>query len=472
MRTPFFSADEARYLLSIGAPIFVAQLSQFGMAFVDTLMTARVGQEHVAAVGVAASLWAPASVLPVGVLLVLPPMTAALAGAGKRPDTAQLMRQGLVLVGILSLVFMGAITLAAASLHLFGLDPGMTRLARGYLLAVEWGLPGFLCYVALRGFLEGFGTTRPDMVIGLLGLVLNIPCNYVLINGELGFPRYGAIGAGIATSCCYWFMAVAMWWYVSRTSQFKDLKPLFLPLFGPGRYTASSGFSRIDWRCIGRILRIGMPNAFALSVEVSLFAVTALLLAPLGPMVVAGHQIAMNFACIVFMVPLMLGVTVSIRIGHHIGTGRMEAARLAGSTAQCLSVLCALVIAAGILLFRESIVHWYTWESDVSALAQQLLLLTACYQLVDGLQTTTAGILRGYNDTRTILVACLGAYWGIGLTLGYVLARTDILWEPQGAVGFWLAYILALAVIACAYGLRLRHLHGLDPGRLRAAVIR
>ncbi|MDR1857571.1 MAG: MATE family efflux transporter [Desulfovibrio sp.] len=466
-----FSTREARRQLAIGAPIFVAQLSQFGMSFTDTLMTARVGQEHVAAVAVAGSLWAPASVLPGGVLLVLPPMTAALVGSGRRPDTAHLMRQGLVLAGIMGIVFVAALALAADVLPLFGLDPVMTHLARGYLHAVQWGLPGYLCYVVLRSFLDGYGMTRPDMVVGLLGLALNIPCNFVLINGELGFPRLGAIGAGIATSLCYWFMAFAMWWYVSRSSRFTDLKPLFTPLLGLGGRSAADP-PRLDWRCMGRILRIGTPNAFALFVEVSLFAVTALLLAPLGPAVVAGHQVAMNFACVVFMLPLMLGVTVSIRVGHHVGAGRMEEARRAGSTAQCLSVLCSLGIAAGIVLFREDIVGWYTREPDVTALALQLLLLSACYQMVDGLQTTTAGILRGYNDTRTILVACLVAYWGIGLTLGYGLARTDIFGAPMGAVGFWLAYILALVVIACAYGLRLRHLYGLDPGRLRLSVVR
>ena len=92
-----------------------------------------------------------------------------------------------------------------------------------------------------------------------------------------------------------------------------------------------------------------------------------------------------------------------------------------------------------------------------------LLLFQAAYQVVDGLQVTGIGVLRGYNDTRIISAICFIAYWVIGLPLGFVLARTNVLAPLMGAQGFWIAYIVALGFGALCYLLRVRFLHGLAP---------
>ncbi|MDR2819659.1 MAG: MATE family efflux transporter [Desulfovibrio sp.] len=452
----FFDRAEARRLRSLGIPVFIAQLSQIGMSVTDTIMTGRAGHEHMAAVAVATSIWAPLSLLAAGSLYALSPLTAQAAGAGKRAYSAHLLRQGVWLTCALSLLFMGFFYAISHFMEAFGLEPEMARLSSGYLKAVLFGLPGFMLYVNVRGFLEGHSYTRPDMTIGFLGLLLNIPCNYVLIYGKLGFPALGAVGAGISTALCFWFMACCMIWYTRSAPQFKDLRPLFLPLVKTRRQSPQT---RFDGALILRILRIGLPNAIALFFEVSLFALTALLLAPLGSTIVAGHQIAMNFSALVFMLPLTLSIASAIRVGHCLGAEQTMQARAAARTALCISVFFALCIAVGTLLFRKNIAWIYTENPEVGELATQLLVFTATYQVLDGLQATSCGILRGYNDTGIILYVCLFSYWGIGLPLGYILARTNLLVPAMGPAGFWTAYILALAFGAVCYLARVRFLH-------------
>ena len=129
------------------------------------------------------------------------------------------------------------------------------------------------------------------MIIAMLGLLLNVPCNYILIYGKLGLPPLGAVGCGIASAICYWFMALAMMYYLRRDPQFRDLHPLFTP-FRKNRPIDEPVF---DWHLMFRALRIGFPSALALFFEVSLFALSAILLAPMGTIMVAGHQIAQNY---------------------------------------------------------------------------------------------------------------------------------------------------------------------------------
>ena len=141
-------------------------------------------------------------------------------------------------------------------------------------------------------------------------------------------------------------------------------------------------------------------------------------------------------------------------------------------TALSLSVVFALFIALLTVVCRKGIVAIYTEDVAVAALATQLLLYQAAYQIVDGLQVTGIGVLRGHNDTRVISVICFVAYWIIGLPLGFALARTNLLVPSMGAAGFWVAYIVALGFGAGCYLLRVRQLHALAPDDMLLRVKR
>ena len=492
MQNQFFSLSEARRFVALGLPVFVAQMSQMGMNFVDTAMTGQASTADMAAVAVAGSIWNPLSLLGIGCLLSLPAMSAHLVGGGQRSRTPHLLRQGIWLTLVISAILMTAFYVISWHLQSFGLDEELSRLGGGYLRAMLWGLPGFMLFVNVRSFLEGYARTRPAMIIGILGLALNVPCNYVLIYGKLGLPQLGAVGCGVATALCYWFMAACMIYYVRRDAQYRDLHPLFLPLLLPrtapacgceararddasplaAPYTPEPVPCRFDFPLIWRILRIGLPGALAVFFEVSLFALSALLLAPLGKVIVAGHQIAMNFAGMVFMLPLSLNITVAIRVGQNLGAGRLERARLSARTALCLGLGLALLTMTATLCLRPQIAQIYNSDPAVLGLAVGLLVFAAVNQIPESLQTVSIGVLRAYNDTRYILGVCLFSYWIVGLGTGWTLARTDWLVPAMGATGFWIGYGLALWVSFSLYRLRMGRLHRLDAEAVRQRIRR
>lgn len=473
----FFSPLEAKTLWRMGLPIFLAQLSQVAMNFVDTVMAGRYSAADLAGVAVGGSVWGPCSMFAIGCLHVLSGMSSQLVGA-KRPDRAAwLLRQGLLLSCAISSVLILLLWYLSCHLSMFGLEGDMERVSKGYLQALLPGLPGFLFFINIRSFFEGFGLTRPAMVIGLFCLLLNIPCNYIFIYGCFGLPEMGGIGCGIATSICFWFMTIFI---VVLLHFHKDLgryslfrrQPVPASPDGPDGHDGSDGSGGdarplIDIRLIGNILRIGLPNAVAICIEVSAFAMTAILLAPLGSDIVAGHQIALNFSALIFAIPLSISMAATIRVGYNLGAGKRTQAVVSAHTAVASAVGIALCTMALTILFRERIVLLYTDAAQVVPLACELMLFCAAYQVVDSLQSVTVGALRGYNDTRIISLVCLFSYGVLGLGGGIVLGRTDWIVPCMGASGFWTGYILCLSFCAVVYLSRLHWLHGLDSENIR-----
>lgn len=454
----FFSGGELRHLVRLGVPVLIAQVAQMGMAFVDNVMTGQCSALDMAAVGVACSVWNPLFLLGLGCLLPLTPLMAQHVGAREPEKAVHLLRQGMILALMLSAFFLALFYAASWHLGAFGLEPELAALSGGYLRSIMWGFPAMLIFSCVRSLTEGHVNTRPAMIIGLIGLACNVPANYVLIFGKCGLPALGAVGCGIASAICYWCMCLAMLVYAAREGEFRRMGPLFAPLW--------RNF-RVDWPLLGRVMRLGVPSAFAMFFEVCLFALTALLLAPLGAMVVAGHQVALNYSSMIFMLPMSLSITVAIRVGWCLGARKPGAARVAARTALATGFMFAALCAVLTLCFRQEIVYVYGDTPAVVNLAVALLGYVACYQIVDAMQTIGQGVLRGYNDTRVISLVSCTAYWLIGLPLGWVLTYTDWIVPALGARGFWTAYIIALSFAMCCYSLRIRHLHRLPAGAVR-----
>ena len=237
-----------------------------------------------------------------------------------------------------------------------------------------------------------------------------------------------------------------MRWYVKRAPSQRDILPHEGSSKGP------------DWPAMKRLFGIGLPVALALFFEVTLFAVVALLVSPLGIVSVAGHQIALNFSALMFVLPLSLGVSATIRVGYRLGEGSVEGARIAAYAAIAVGIAMACCTALFTATFREQIALLYNDSPAVVAMASHLMLLAAIYQISDSIQVIGSGILRGYKDTRSIFFITFVAYWILGLPSGYLLALTDVVVPAMGPSGFWIGFIIGLTFAAIMMAMRMRWL--------------
>ncbi|KKW52377.1 multidrug transporter [Pantoea ananatis] len=440
---------EARQLLALAIPVILAQVAQTAMGFVDTIMAGAVSATDMAAVAVGTSIWLPAILFGHGVLLALTPTIAQLNGSGRRERIAEQIRQGFWLAFFSLLLIMLVLWNAGyfiRSMH--DIDPLLAEKAEGYLHALLFGAPGYLFFQVMRNQCEGLSKTKPGMVLGFLGLMLNIPLNYVFIYGHFGMPALGGVGCGVATASVYWAMFICMRFWVRRMRSMQDIRP-------EQRWSSPSA------AILKRLTGLGLPVALALFFEVTLFAVVALLVSPLGIVNVAGHQIALNFSSLMFVLPLSLGVATTIRVGYRLGQGSTEQARVSAWTAQGVGVSMAVLTAIFTVTFRHHIAQLYNDNPAVVTLAAQLMMLAAIYQISDSIQVIGSGILRGYKDTRSIFFITFIAYWLLGLPSGYILALTDWVVPRMGPAGFWCGFIVGLTSAAVMMLWRVRRLQQL-----------
>ncbi|ODY31175.1 MATE family efflux transporter [Vibrio parahaemolyticus] len=442
--------EEASSLIKLATPVLIASVAQTGMGFVDTVMAGGVSATDMAAVSVASSIWLPSILFGIGLLMALVPVVAQLNGSARREKIPFEIQQGVVLALLISIPIIGVLLQTQFILQLMDVEAVMADKTVGYIHAVIFAVPAFLLFQTLRSFTDGMSLTKPAMVIGFIGLLLNIPLNWIFVYGKFGAPELGGVGCGVATTIVYWVMFALLLAYVMTSSRLKSIN-----VFGE--------YHKPQWKAQVRLFKLGFPVAAALFFEVTLFAVVALLVSPLGPIIVAAHQVAINFSSLVFMLPMSVGAAVSIRVGHRLGEENVDGARVASRVGIMVGLALATITAIITVLSRELIAELYTNNPEVISLAMQLLLFAAVYQCTDAVQVIAAGALRGYKDMRAIFNRTFIAYWVLGLPTGYILGRTDWIVEPMGAQGFWLGFIIGLTAAALMLGVRLRWMHRQEP---------
>lgn len=433
---------EWRALLKLAIPIIIAQLANTAMGFVDTVMAGRVSPNDLAAVALGNSIWVPLFLLMSGILLATTAKVSHAFGRGAELEMGYLVRQALWLGFAVGCVLSVLLWNAQPVMELMGVDPILIDPAMGYLRAVACGFPCVALYLVFRCYSDALGLTRPSMVIGILGLLLNIPMNYIFINGHLGLPAMGGVGCGWATAIVMVFMMAAMFFWVRWAPYYKSSQ-IFTRLQWP------------QWSAQKSLLGLGLPIGISIFAEASLFSVIALLIGGLGANVVAGHQIALNFSSLVFMIPYSLAMATTVRVGQALGANHPREARFAAGVAMATGLLCACISASYMFFLRDYIARIYTPDAAVIAIATSLIIYSAIFQFSDAIQVTAAGALRGYQDTRAAMLFTLFSYWGVGLPIGYMLGLTDILGVAQGPAGLWQGLIVGLSCAAVLLGTRL-----------------
>jgi MATE family multidrug resistance protein len=278
------------------------------------------------------------------------------------------------------------------------------------------------------------------MLYGVVGALLNIPLNYALMFGKFGFPALGTVGCGIATSIVIWLQFLMLFVYIRTHRHYEPFELM-------------SRIERPDWREIRELLKVGLPIAGAIFVEGSLFVLAALLIGRLGPVPAAAHLVAINFAALMFMIPVGLSSAVSIRVGNAVGRADPEGARYAGLIGIAIILGVQTLSASGMFLFPGAIVSLYTNDAVIAPLAVSLLFYAAIFQYPDGLQIVASGALRGFKDTRKPVLYMIVAFWIVGLTLGYHLTFA----RELGPAGMWIGMIAGLSVASVLLLRRFNH---------------
>ena len=443
---PSLIRTEIKESLRLTIPLASAQVAQAATGFVDTVMMGWLGQEAIAAGGLAATTFTTLLVTTTGVVVGLSPLVAEAYGSGYKKRIQQLTRQGIwlsLLVAIPVMLLLGHIDYLMRHL---GQAATTVTLAKTYLDVMLWGFFPALMFAMLKSVVSSLSQTRPVIVIVVAGTAFNAIANYILGFGKLGFTALGLKGIALASALSQWLMLLLLIIYILKHSQLRN-------------YQLFANFHQLEPKILREILWIGVPIAISFAFEVGLFTVTTYLMGVLGTDVLAAHQIVFQTIALIFMVPLGMSFATTIRVGQWNGQQNSKGVRRAAYVSIWLGAMFMTIMAIALLVFPRQVIALYLdidnpENARVISLATSMLTIAALSQILDGVQTTAAGALRGLKDTRVPMLLSFLAFWGVGLTSGYLLGFQ----LGFSGIGLWLGQLLGVAVSAGVFVWRFRRL--------------
>jgi MATE family multidrug resistance protein len=420
----------------LAAPVALVQVGTMLMGVVDTMMLGHLSAQALAAGALGHIVTFTCLMLGYGVLSALDPLVSQAYGARDAGAVGGHLQRGLVLATVLTVPTVLALLDIDPILRALGQPAAVSRDAADYTRGILWGILPYLVFVAFRQTLQAMGVVRHAAAAIVLGNVVNAVLNWMLIFGHLGAPALGVSGSALSTSVARWAMCV----YLLVASR-RSLAPYWRG------FTAEAAVLRPYLT----MLRIGLPIALHNSVELMIFAVAALLIGRIGVAELAGHQIALNLASLSFMVPLGISGAAATRVGNAIGRGDMPGARRAAAACLLLGTGAMMVFAAVFATLPGPLARLYTMDPAVISVVAVLLPIAAVFQICDGIQVVSSGVLRGAADTTfTAAIALLG-YWAIGLPVGWALAFRAGL----GPAGLWWGITVGLTTVAVLLVMRI-----------------
>ncbi len=420
------------------------------VAFADNIMVGQLGTAELAAVSLGNSFVFIAMSIGTGFSTAITPLVAEADGAADKAAGKNALKHGLVLCTLLGLVLFGLVLLAKPLMLLMDQPEEVVTLAIPYLDIVAFSLIPLIMFQAFKQFSEGLSQTKYPMFATILANVVNIILNYLLIFGALGFPKLGVVGAAIGTLVARIIMLVFLWLLLKNRKKFHD-------------YVTGFNFRNLEARYLKKIMNLGFPSALQMLFEVAIFTAATWISGVLGKNPQAANQIALNLSSMTFMFGMGLGVAAMIRVGNQKGLNNFVELRRIAKSIFFMTFLLEIVFATLFLVGRYWFPTLYLDEQDlinqadnleVIGIAAQLLLVSAFFQISDGLQVVILGALKGLQDVKIPTIITFIAYWVVGFPLSFYLG----LYTDLESVGIWIGLLSGLTASAIMLYIRFNYM--------------
>ncbi|MBB6502820.1 MATE family efflux transporter [Pedobacter cryoconitis] len=421
---------ETSKTIKLAIPLIIGELSQIVLHIIDMAMVGSLSYKHLAAASLVMNVINIPFIMGIGIAMSIAQTVSMANGSHDGKKISHYLFNGLILCLITSIIICIGLELGTGVLHHLGQDKEVVELAIPFMRIMSYSTIPMLLFIALQQFTDGLEKTRTAMLISLIALPINIFFNWLLILGNLDFPRMELLGAAWGTLMTRVIIFVLM----GATILISPFYKRFIAVWKKQWV--------IKWETIRELLGLGIPSGLQIGMEFGAFAVSGILIGTIGAKELAAHQIALSCVAFTFIFFTGLAEAGSIRISNAYGGMDWKKGYIIGNgtvlTALIFGGFCALVL----FMIRNIIPFAFTADQQVVAMAGPLILYAAVFQIPDALQTITAGLLRGIKDVNipTGLIAI--AYWVIGLPSGYYLAFHLNL----GPIGIWTGFLIGLSI--------------------------
>lgn len=427
-------------LFHLGLPIVIGQVGVIILGFADTLMVGHHSTSELGAASFVNNVFNLAIIFSTGFSYGLTPIVGSLYGNRQLPPAGQALRCSLLANLLVALLLMLGMGILYLNIDRLGQPDELLPLIKPYYIVLLVSLLFVLLFNGFKQFTDGITDTKTAMWILLSGNVLNIIGNYILINGKLGLPELGLLGAGISTLFSRIVMVVVFVFVFLGSRRFL-------------RYR--QGFFRLGWSrpLFMRLNALGWPVAIQMGMESASFSLSAIMIGWLGTIALASYQIMCAISQFTFMIFYGMGAAVAVRVSNFKGQGDEVNVRRSAYAGFHLMMMLVLVLGGIVFVLRNYLGGWFTDNEEVSVLVAALIIPMLIYQFGDGLQITFANALRGISDVKPMMLIAFISYFLISLPVGYFCGFI-LGW---GTVGVWMAFPFGLTSAGIMLWLRFRY---------------
>ena len=421
--------------IKLALPISMGQLGHIMMGVVDSIMVGKVGYAPLAASALVNGLFFLMLVIGIGISLAATPLIAIAQGENKNEECGKILNPSFIVNMIVSFVMIVSIYSISFIIPMLNQPPEVTKEAVPYLRILTASIIPFIIFQTYRQYLEGLSMPNAPMAIALGANILNAFLNWIFIYGNLGVSAMGLFGAGIATTATRWLMAISLMLFTFKSKKVSEYFPSFK-------------FKPVDYSVMKKIINIGLPSGFQYFLEIACFSFATIMVGWIGSKQQAAHQIVLNLASTTYMIMLGISSAGMIRVGNALGKKDIKQIRFSGFSA--IGLGCSLMFTFSILMiiFRHQLPHLYNDNSEVVSYAS--VIIAGLFQVFDGLQATTIGVLRGLTDVKIPFFISLFSYWIIAVPVALLLGFQFEL----GLYGIWIGLLLGLATVGISMLIR------------------
>lgn len=430
---------ESKTIFILALPLIIGQLGQMLLGLVDSIMVARLGVTELAALTLANNLFYLPFVFGIGILTCVSIRTSTAKGAGNAEEARSTCRNSTYLALIVGTVFFLLAWFGNGLIEHMNQDPEVASRSRGFFIIICASLIPGLVGISLKNHVDALDRMWTAFTISMVAVGINIFLNWVFIYGNLEAPALGLEGAGYATLISRILLVIALLIWFAKDSSLAE-------------WTPYRWFLRLDTTEIKSLLKLGLPAGLQTLAEVGAFVMSGIMLGWLSKEALAAQQIALVCAGIAFMIPLGFSIALTIRVGEKVGKKMTTDIRTTYVSGWLLTLMFSTLTAITFLLYGGEMARLFIDDAPVViAYATSFLVVAGIFQIVDGQQAASIGMLRGLHDTSTPAFLGVFSYWIVGLPFGYWLAfHTSV-----GGVGIWWGLALALTVASILLATRL-----------------
>lgn len=425
--------------LRIGMPLVISMASTTIMLFTDRVFLGRYSIESLAAVFPASITYFLFFSFFLGTLEYVSVFVAQFTGAGKPHRVGAAIWQGLYFCIPAFLIMLVLGMLAHDIFDLMGHAPEIREMEADYFRIVTFGGGFGLAAVALSCFYSGRGITKPVMFVNMFAAAVNVPLNYMLINGYWIFPEMGIKGAALATA-------------VASAINMSLLAKMVFTSKHDQEYGVYKNW-RLEGKLLSRFLKFGLPGGAQFFLD--MFAITffGIMTGQFTKVELAASNMAISIDTLAFLPAIGMSIAASIMVGQAMGKQDPDSARYATKSVLHIVLLYMVSMAVVFIVFPEPLLKLFRARgmtdaefAPVMALGVVFMRYVAAFTLIDAVLNAYMGGLKGAGDTRFIM-------WTMGTLAATVMVIPMLLmyhYTDFGIHGPWIClvgYVVVMSVI-------------------------